>query len=84
MGDTGVLDTVGISRTTGRVVGKALDVFADMFESVVAPVMTEERVIDGERSTQRREAADSAAYNQRQQEERAAQQQARREIERER
>jgi hypothetical protein len=84
MGDKGVLASVGLGKTTGRIIGKTFDTVADMFESILAPAMTEERVIDGERSTQRREAADSAAHLQREQEDWAAQQQSRREIQRER
>jgi len=56
MGNTDVLASVGLTKTTGRIIGKSLDVAAGMFESLIAPVLTPEQREQGERATRIREA----------------------------
>jgi hypothetical protein len=58
-GDTDVLASVGLTKTSGRIVGRSLDVIAGMFESLMAPVLTPEQIQQGERASAKREAETS-------------------------
>jgi hypothetical protein len=59
VGNTDILASVGLTKTTGRVVEKSLDVVAGMFESLIAPVLTPEQTEQGIRATRIREAETS-------------------------